>query len=300
MTGADQRFEVAIITWNRREELCRTLDRLRRCPEGPRVVVVDNGSSDGTAEAVAHHHPDVALIRAGRNLGAAGRNLAVAGIAAPYVAFCDDDTWWEPGSLSRAADALDHHPRLAVVTGQIIVEPTGRADPVCADMADSALPDVPGVIGRPLLSFLAGASMVRRAAFTAAGGFNEHFFFGGEEELLGIDLVSAGWAMTYLDDVVVHHHASTLRDAHEGRRRGIRNTLWFTWMRRPGRSALRRTARQIRRLPCDAVTLAGLLDAARGLPWVWRHRRVVPAGVERDLRLLEDGQLNSKARRYVS
>src|ERR1700691_1759572 len=64
------------------------------------------GTADGTAAAVRRAHPDILLIAARRNLGAVGRNLAVRRVSTPYVAFCDDDTWWEPGSLPLAADVL--------------------------------------------------------------------------------------------------------------------------------------------------------------------------------------------------
>jgi N-acetylglucosaminyl-diphospho-decaprenol L-rhamnosyltransferase len=106
--------------------------------------------------------------------------------------------------------------------------------------------------------------------------------------------------MAYVPSVVAHHHASRLRDPHLRRRHGIRNTLWFTWLRRPVPSALRRTVRLLRQVPRDAVSLGGVSEAVRGLPWVVRERRVVPAEVERGYALLEEMQLTSKARRYVS
>ena len=84
------------------------------------------------------------------------------------------------------------------------------------------------------------------------------------------------------------------------RQHGIRNTLWFTWLRRPLPSALRRTTRLLRRLPRDRVSLLGVAEALTGLPWVLHERAVVPAHVEHGYRLLEDMQLNGKARRYVS
>ncbi|HEY2270118.1 MAG TPA: glycosyltransferase, partial [Streptosporangiaceae bacterium] len=101
---------VVIITRNRRAELARTLDQLARLPEQPAIIVVDNGSGDGTAAHVRWHHPEVRLITARTNLGAVGRNLALRQVTTPYAAFCDDDTWWEPGALTLAADALDAHP----------------------------------------------------------------------------------------------------------------------------------------------------------------------------------------------
>ena len=100
----DSRVTVAVITHNRRAELARTLDRLEDLPERPAVIVVDNGSADGSAAYVRWHYPAVTLITARTNLGAVGRNLALRRVTTPYAAFSDDDTWWDPGSLTLAAD----------------------------------------------------------------------------------------------------------------------------------------------------------------------------------------------------
>ncbi len=298
VTG-DNRFEVVMITHNRRQELLHSLQQLADLPEQPRVTVVDNGSSDGTAAMVRHAFPDVRLLTPGRNLGAVGRNLAVALVDAPYVAFCDDDTWWEPGSLKAAADVFDLHPRLAVLTAHILVEPGAREDPMSQEMSHSPLPPAGDVPGHRLLSFLAGASMVRRSAFEEAGGFSARLWLGGEEELLASDLVRAGWVMTYLPDVVIHHRPSRARDPILRRRHGIRNTLWFTWLRRPGPAALRRTIHLARTVPRDRTSLSAFLDAVRGLSWVLAERRVVPSDVEAGYRQLEQMQRTSKARRYI-
>src|SRR3712207_2882818 len=132
----DPRVAVVVITHQRRDELLLALSRLRKLPEQPHVVVVDNGSTDGTADAVRDQHPWVELIASPVNLGAVGRNVGVARLDTPYVAFCDDDTWWDPGSQRTAADVLDAHPRLAVVTARILVEPGGIEDPTGAGLGD--------------------------------------------------------------------------------------------------------------------------------------------------------------------
>jgi N-acetylglucosaminyl-diphospho-decaprenol L-rhamnosyltransferase len=296
----DGRVSVVVITHNRRDELDRTLRLLGELPEQPPIIVVDNASTDGAAAMVRARHPDVTLLTPGRNLGAVGRNLGVQLADTPYVAFCDDDTWYEPGALRLAADLLDAHPTLAVVTGSITVEPDGKLDAICSEMAQSPLDPAPDVPGYPLLSFLAGVSVVRRQAFIAAGGFSAHLWLGGEEELLASDLARAGWHMSYVPDVLTHHRASRQRDPHLRRRHGIRNTLWFTWLRRPLPSAALRTIRLLRRLPRDRVSAQGIGDALRGLPWVLRERDPVPGYLERGYRQLEDMQLNGGARKYVS
>jgi GT2 family glycosyltransferase len=293
------KLAVVVITHNRRAELLHTLDRLAALPERPPVVVVDNGSGDGTAAAVRLHHPGVTLIELPDNRGALGRNVGVAAVDTPYVAFCDDDTWWEPGALERAAEVLDLHPQIAVLTARIVVQPAGVDDPINEDMRESGLPrgDLPGY---PLLSFLAGASVVRREAFEQVGGFSPLLGFNGEEELLAAEFASAGWSMRHLPELVVHHAASAARDHESYLRRGVRNSLWFWWLRRPVGSATRRTAHLLVSAPRTRAAAAGLWEGVRGMPYVLRHRRVVPSAVERGYRVLDPQQMNSRARRHVA
>ena len=296
----DPRVSVVVITHQRREELLTALGRLLALPERPRVVVVDNGSTDGTADAVRERFPEVDLVASPENLGAVGRNIGVARLDTPYVAFCDDDTWWDPGSLRTAADTLDAHPRLAVATARILVEPGSTEDPIVAELRDSPVVGADWLPGPALGSFLAGASVLRREAFDEVGGFSERLWLGGEEELMAGDLAAAGWELCYLPALTVHHQASTARDPHRRRQDGIRNTLWTTWLRRPLRPALRRTVHLLRTVPRDRVTARGLVAAVRGLPWVLRERRVLPAHAEARFTALEDAQRRSTARRYVS
>jgi GT2 family glycosyltransferase len=287
MSRPDPRIAIVMITHNRRGEVLRSLEHLLALPERPPIVLVDNGSTDGTAAAVAERFPRVELLDAGGNLGAAGRTLGVRRVAAPYVALCDDDTWWEPGCLSRAADLFDAHPRLAVLTARVLVGPEAREDPVCVELEKSPLPRAPGMPGPALLGFLAGASVVRRSAFLEAGGFPAHAFLGGEEELLAVDLAARGWWLCYVHELIVYHHPSPCRDVATRRANLVRNGLWFAWLRRPLGSALRRTWQAARALPSDATARRGFAAAVAGLPWVLPQRRVVPRAVERGLRLLE-------------
>ena len=153
------RISVVVVSRDRRDSLLETLARLAALPERPPVVVVDNGSTDGTVEAVRRAWPGVSLVPVGRNLGAAGRTLGVLAAGTPYVAFSDDDSWWEPGALGRAAEIFDATPSLGLLAARIVVSPGGRDDPVCAAMAagpPSAV--VPG--GYDVLGFVACGAAV--------------------------------------------------------------------------------------------------------------------------------------------
>ena len=290
MGASDDRVSVVMITKDRRREADAALATLEQLPERPPLIVVDNGSADGTAEMVRTAHPRAILIEPCVNLASAGRTLGVRAAATPYVAFSDDDSWWEPNALRRAADVLDAHPTLALVAAHILVGDDAHDDPVCAAMIDSPLPDVPGVPGRPVLGFLAGMSVVRRDAYLAAGGFLPHVGVGGEEAWLAADLAAAGWHLAYVPQVVARHRPSVQRDRRRRTRRDLRNALWFTWTRRRPRSALRRSLALIRRAGPSMDTAVAVAQAVAGLEWVCRHRRGLPPAVDADLALLDSAE----------
>src|SRR5215208_819285 len=250
----DLRISIVIITRDRRGDLLETLGHLQDLPERPHVIVVDNASQDGTPAAVREGFPAVEVIALPENRGPAARNLGVEQARTPYVAFNDDDSWWEPGALAHAADLLDAHPRLALVNGHILVGPEEKPDPVCLEMAASPLRLEPGQPGRALLSFIACAAVVRRDAFLAVGGFHGRLGVGGEEEIVGHRLALAGWQQSYVPEIVTHHHPSAERDHHSRGATEVRNALWTAWLTRPLGGAAVATARA---LHPDAATLRG-------------------------------------------
>ena len=268
-----------VITRDRWPELHQNLPRL----QGP-VIVVDNASQDGTPELVRRHFPAVEVVALPRNLGAVARNIGVQLSRTPYVAFADDDSWWEPGALERAAEYLDACPRIAVVAGRTEVGPQNRADPVSELMRRSPLgrpPDLPGPV---VLGFLACSVVVRKSAFEAAGGFDDLLHFMGEEELLALDLATLGWSSVYAGAVVAHHDPSPARNTAERRARAGRNRLLTAVMRRPWPVVARDLVGELRSGPSGR---AAVRQALLLLPAALRRRRRLPPHVEAMRRQLE-------------
>ncbi|AOK06187.1 glycosyltransferase [Burkholderia sp. AU19243] len=278
----EARMTAVVLTYRRPAELERTLARLTELPDRPAIVVVDNGADDATLALVRERFPHAALVHAPRNLGAAGRNLGVALARTPYVAFCDDDTWWAPGSLAAAANLLDEHPHVAAVTARVLVGPEQREDPTCRLMADSPLDAPVALPGRPILGLLAGATAFRRDAFLDAGGYHPRYFLGGEEALLALDLYRAGRWLVYAPHLTVHHYPSQQRDVKARVSVTTRNAVWTAWLRWPAGAALAHTARMLPHLRRER----GIIRAFAGLPWILRERRAIPPHVERMRRQL--------------
>lgn len=288
MVACDARTTAVMITHNRREETIRTLARLAALPEQPPIIVVDNASSDGTAAAIHDSFPQVEIVQTAANLGAAARNWGVERAKTDYVALCDDDTWWQSGSLAHAAELLDAHPQVAVLTARLLNGPEEIEDPICQILESSPIPNCGRLPGTPILGFLAGASVVRRQAFLDAGGFDQRFFIGGEEELLALELAARGWKLCYVPKLIVHHYPSSQRDVPKRNFHVFRNRLWVSWLKRPARRAWSHTFAACHKIPRDGVAARGLASALCGLPWILRERRVVPAELEAQLCLLEN------------
>ncbi|SCD87191.1 Glycosyltransferase, GT2 family [Streptomyces sp. TverLS-915] len=282
---------VAMITRGRPGSALRTLHRLAALPERPPVIVVDNGTDSATAHALLSHPSSPRVLRPGRNTGAVGRTLAARHARTPYVAFSDDDSWWEPGSLARATALLDAYPALGLLAARTLVGASGRTeDPLNTILAASPLPPDPRLPGLPVLGFLGCAAVVRRSAFLTAGGFHPLLFFGAEETLLALDLTADGHGVAYVHEVVARHAPD--RAPRPGRAALVRrNALLTDWLRRPLPLAARRTldcaADALRGRPGAAAALAGTLDR---LPRaLLRHRAPLPPGVERAVREVERG-----------
>jgi GT2 family glycosyltransferase len=250
--------------------------------QGP-VLLVDNASDDGTAHLVAEHFPDVTVVPLGRNLGAVARNVGVERARTPYVAFADDDSWWEAGALQRAVHHFENSPRLGLLAACVLVGESNALDAVSGAMATAPLGHEPDLPGPSVLGFLACGAVVRRRAFLEAGGFDEVVEMYGEEERLAWDLRDAGWGLAYLDDVVAHHHPSSTPRSPGKAARLYRNRLLTAVMRRPW--------------PSVGRTLIGCLDSAEGRAGVRQavpllgearaRRRVLAPRIEAEIRHLE-------------
>lgn len=283
---------IIIATRNRARSLETTLQHLCEIDPTPPIVVVDNASTDATADiafdAARRGGTSIQYLALNRNEGAVPRNEGVKLAITPYIAFSDDDSWWETDALAQAEQILDENENVGLLAGRTLVGPENLPDPVNAALAHSPLGYSPDLPGPSIMGFLACAAVVRRDAFEAVGGFSNVLEFVGEETLLAMDLASAGWQLCYAESVIAHHHPFPHRpdsDARAGRE--LRNRTLTALMRRPigvcARSAVDLTSKVLQG-HADPRTL---WDTVTRVPRALRKRRTMPENVEEDVRRLE-------------
>lgn len=125
-------ISVVIVSYNTREDLRLCLEALRQSTLPAGVIVVDNASTDGSAEMVRHHFPEVILIEPGRNTWfCGGNNIGVAAASGDYALLLNPDTIPPPDALAVLVDFLDAHPDYAGATLQLRY-PDGAIQRTCS------------------------------------------------------------------------------------------------------------------------------------------------------------------------
>ncbi len=221
---------IVLVSFNTCAVLRECLEHVLRESHGfnVEVLVVDNGSRDGSPEMIEAEFPEVRLIRSDVNLGfGAANNLALEQARGRYLVLINSDAFLQPGSLQAAIEHMDANPKcglggarlvgrdgswqpsarmfpsvlhdLIVWTGLASRFPKsrlfGRFDRTWADPGDPAIVDwVPGAF-----------AIIRREVLEAVGLFDPAFFLYYEEVDLCRRIQDAGYVMWYWPDVVVVH-----------------------------------------------------------------------------------------------
>lgn len=231
MSGTDSLVTVAVVSWNTRDLLARCLESLGPEVERGRaeVWVVDNASSDGSADLVRERFGWARLIASSENLGF-GRaiNLVAARTASDWLAVANADVALRPGALDALLESARRDPGAAAIAPRLVL-PDGStqhsafafptipftfllatgAFRFARTIADRyAMPGywnterarrVPWAVGAFLL--------VRRNAWDQVGGFDERQWMYAEDLDLGWRLRRAGWATRYEPRAEVDHHS---------------------------------------------------------------------------------------------
>jgi GT2 family glycosyltransferase len=210
------RAGVVIVSYNAKQKLMVCLDSLRgSLPTDCDLVVVDNASTEGNADAIAEHFPDIKLIRSQVNLGfAGGCNLGAQHTNSRSLVFLNPDTVVEPGWLDALVAPFETDERIGLTTARILlmndpqrlntcgcnIHLTGLT--LCRGMAQ---PQDTYLQRQPVGAISGAAFAIRADLFERLGGFDEDFFLYLEDTDLSWRARLAGCETDYIPEAVVLH-----------------------------------------------------------------------------------------------
>jgi glycosyltransferase involved in cell wall biosynthesis len=271
-SGADA--TIVVTTKDRRDELAELLPTALAQRARPQVLIIDDGSSDGTADMVRARFPGVRLDRCDRSLGLiAQRNRAAELVETPLIVSVDDDALLPSPEIVGQVLADFDHPRVAAVAMPYV---DVRRGPEVRQAA-------PDTTGRWVTdTFIGTAHAIRRDVFLRAGGYRADLERGVEEPELCLRLLDAGYVVRLGRSDVLHHLESPKRATARNVRLISRNTLRQAWWDVPMPYLPVRVLKALvmgmvtgRRIDQPRAAFDGLADGLRDAPRDLRGRRPV-------------------------
>lgn len=211
---------VIIANWNGAHHLRVCLQSLRQQTHPQfEVLVVDNGSSDGSLEMLAREFPEVRVLALSENYGfVVASNHGAALTQADVLVMLNNDTEVEPQWLEALCRALEEHPEAGSAASKILLFDRRDTLHSAGDVLDANfMPQNRGVWEvdrgqydeeRWVFGACGGAAAYRREAWEEVGGFDERLFMYLEDVDLAWRLQKAGWKCIFVPEARVYHHLS--------------------------------------------------------------------------------------------
>jgi GT2 family glycosyltransferase len=273
---------VYIPNFNGARHLERVLASLRRQSSEADVVVVDNGSTDGSIELLGERFPEVEVIGLGRNIGfGPALNRAIDQHLADPLILLNNDTECEPRFVEALLDAVGAEAQS--VAGVLVQERSPDRIDSAGVVADRTLMGFDHLHDEPIaaastapdpLGPTGGAALYRRQAFEAIGGFDERIFLYYEDLDLALRLAAAGGRCRLAAEARALHAYSASLGAGSGRK--YEQTGWGRGYMLRRYRVLGEPGRAVRALACESAICAGQLlrdHSPRGAMGRWRGWR---------------------------
>lgn len=237
-------LSIIIVNWNGRALLARCLAALTpQLDPRDQVIVVDNGSHDGSVAWLQEHHPAITCLALPTNTGFSGGNNAALPLCVhDWMFLLNNDAFVEPGALTALTDAIGSNPRLGAIAATLVfdhapdlVASNGivlRRDGVALDhgmtvpVAD--LPSAPFAVA----GVSGGAALLRRAMVQDIGLFPDDFFNYLEDVDLAWRMLLTGWRSVSCPGAVIRHvYSATSGQGSPFKQRLLGRNRWRTLIR---------------------------------------------------------------------
>lgn len=212
-----KKVSIMILSWNKKEYLQTCLPALAKATyKNVEIIVVDNGSKDGTKEFLKKNYPKIKIVANKENLGfAGGNNAGLKAVTGDYILLLNNDTEVTKGFIEPLVKVLDENPDIGVVQSKIIwMEDHKKLDSIGAFLTNTGFLYHYGYDKQDLKKYdkpvyvytVKGASMLMRADLVKKIGlFDDDYFIYFEETDFCHRVWLAGYKITYEPKSIIYH-----------------------------------------------------------------------------------------------
>jgi GT2 family glycosyltransferase len=284
---------IVIVNWNGREFLLECLEGLRRqVYRAFSVILVDNGSHDGSTAFVSENYPEVSIVALQDNRGfAAANNVALQTVETEFVALLNNDAVPDPLWLKSLVEALEEYPQAGLAASKMLLYDRRGSIDRAGDgytRAGAALLRGRGLsadchrVREWVFGACAAAALYRMAMLRDIGFFDEDFFLLYEDVDLSFRAQLKGYKCLYVPEALVYHKGSSsiVHDSSRSVYYGHRNLEWAYIQNMPSRLLLKTI---IPHILYDIAALSYFVISGRGKDF-FRAKKDALRGLKRALK----------------
>jgi GT2 family glycosyltransferase len=279
---------VVILTWNRKDDLIETVSELGRSSYAHKeIIVVDNGSIDGTQEAISEKFPDVIFIRLEKNIGIGGYNVGMKKAKGKYIVLLDSDSFPDSKAIERMVSLFESDRSIGAVAFDVHNSIVGsRESGVGSQKAFDLFK------GKDVYGYNGAGVGIRKECIEKAGYLFEPYFLYFNEQDHAFRILQTGYKIKFHSDIVAYHKTSvSSRLSNSAPYFYTRNLLWMIWRFYPIRYALSATILFFFHASLSTmqqrtfIYMKAIRDAVRGFTMVLSNRMVINEDIIKNARI---------------
>ena len=214
---------IVILSYNRKEDIRESLEKLYSYGLNDiEIIVVDNGSSDGTSQMIESEYPSVRLLKLDKNIGVSGYNKGFEISKGRYILILDDDSFPSENSVKRMIEEFEKDETVGIIAFDV------RNYSSYNLVSNQTKKDEQTENKRYLMGFNGAGAGIRKSLIDKIGGYPDEFFLYWNETDLAIRVLNEGYKILWVNDIISYHKYSPKnRDSERGPYYYTRNLYWI-------------------------------------------------------------------------
>ncbi|MBI3582469.1 MAG: glycosyltransferase family 2 protein [Nitrospinae bacterium] len=296
---------IVILTWNRKDDLIKTIDEVKKSTYiyrghntptsspplegwergGMEIIVVDNNSEDGTPAVIKEKFPDVIFIRLEKNIGIGGYNIGMRKARGEYIVLLDSDSFPERNAIERMVKIFESDNKIGAVAFEVHNSQLTTNNLQLTTQFNLRR-------GRDVYGYNGAGVGIRKECLERAGYLFEPYFLYFNEQDHAFRILQSGYKIKFHPEIIAYHKTSaSSRLSSSAPYFYTRNLLWLIWRFYPIRYAFVSTILLFFYASLSTIQqrtfiyMKAILDAILGFSMVLSNRFVIDINIIKNARI---------------